>query len=183
MLRRTASSTVSLESTFCAVSNGILRIHVLGPARDHPSRRSVRSLGLLRLPDHDVDGRAPVSMHGPSLLNVDDQEFSSPWPKGLFVSRGSGVQNDVLAVFPTTNPADRVAPGPQSGAHAPSSRSGGRAARTEARRRGRAGSAACPPSVRCGMSKPRLKPQTLTSGGFKMMGCPRRCTRRIPPVS
>ena len=40
-----------------------------------------------------------------------------------------------------------------------------------------------PTPVSCRMSNPRLKPQTCTSTRFRMLGCPRRCTRRILPVS
>ena len=49
---------------------------------------------------------------------------SSPWQKGLIVNRESRVRIGVSPDHPTTNRADRSAPGPRNAAHAPSSRSG-----------------------------------------------------------
>ena len=40
-----------------------------------------------------------------------------------------------------------------------------------------------PTPVSCRMSNPRLKPQTCTSRRLRILGWPRRCTRRMPPVS
>ena len=107
---------------------------------------------------------------------------SSPWQKGIIVNRGSRVA--LRCRRAATRPIRRIRGslahvgliGAQTAHRRPSQgAAGSRRAALEAPR--------VPTPVSCRMSNPRLAPQTCTSRRFKMLGWPRRCTRRILPVS